>query len=90
MKELTVFILKRCPHCIRAKKHIETLQNQPEYEDIKITYIDERKESALAKQYDYYYVPSFYVGDIKLHEGTITLEELQDVFDRYQNHVKTD
>ncbi len=90
MKELTVFILKRCHHCIRAKKFIETLQKQPEYEDIKITYIDERKERALAKEYDYYYVPSFYVGDIKLHEGAITLEELEGVFDTYQNHAKAD
>ena len=31
--------------------------------------IDEGREPALAEQYDYYYVPTFYVGGEKVHEG---------------------
>ena len=33
--------------------------------------IDERKQRDLANQYDYYLVPTFYLGEEKLHEGAI-------------------
>ena len=36
---------------------------------IPVKMIDENKESALADKYNYYYVPSYFIGDTKLFEG---------------------
>ncbi len=83
MKPLTIFILKRCPYCIKAKKYLAEYLEQEKYEDIEIEFVDERKEKERAGQYDYYYVPSFYVGDQKLHEGAIKQEQLGEVLDKY-------
>lgn len=83
MKPLDVFILKRCPYCIKAKLHIENLLKQEKYQAINIRYIDERQEKELAKTYDYYYVPAFYVDKTKLYEGAINLSQMEVIFDEY-------
>ncbi|MCL2498186.1 MAG: hypothetical protein FWF06_06200 [Symbiobacteriaceae bacterium] len=44
-----------------------------------ITTIDEQKEPQLADSYDYYYVPTYFVGGEKLHEGVATKEKLEAV-----------
>lgn len=81
---MRVFILKNCPHCIRARDYIDSLICEDEkYKDIDIEYIDEAIEVDLANSYDYYYVPSFYDGDRKLHEGTISKEEVKKLLDNY-------
>ncbi|MBR4875520.1 MAG: prolipoprotein diacylglyceryl transferase [Clostridia bacterium] len=81
MKELTLFMLPRCPHCKLAFKFQEELMAEhPEYQNIKITMIDEAKEAALAEQYDYYYVPSYFVGKEKLFEGHAEKADVEAVF----------
>ncbi|MBQ5760466.1 MAG: prolipoprotein diacylglyceryl transferase [Clostridia bacterium] len=81
MKELTLFMLPRCPHCKLAIKFQEELMAEhPEYQNIKITMIDEAKEAALAEQYDYYYVPSYFVGKEKLFEGHAEKADVEAVF----------
>lgn len=81
MKELTLFMLPRCPHCKLAIKFQEELMAEhPEYQNIKITMIDEAKEAALAEQYDYYYVPSYFVGKEKLFEGHAEKNDVEAVF----------
>ena len=81
MKELTLFMLPRCPHCKLAIKFQEELMAEhPEYQNIKITMIDEAKEAALAEQYDYYYVPSYFVGKEKLFEGHAEKSDVEAVF----------
>ena len=41
-----------------------------------IQMIEESEQAEIANQYDYYYVPSFYYNEQKLHEGAISEQEL--------------
>lgn len=82
---MKIFILENCPHCRNAKRWIEELcEENSDYKNIAIEYIDEQKESVLANQYDYYYVPSIFVGDKKLHEGVASKEGIKKIFDQYK------
>lgn len=70
MKELYFFYLSSCPYCRQADALIEKLSAaNPEYKQIKIRKIEERQEKELADSYDYYFVPCFFLGEKKLHEG---------------------
>lgn len=72
MKDLKLFILDSCPYCIEALKYIDEVQAEhEELRNVMIHIIEERKEKALADSYDYYYVPSFYLNENKIHEGAI-------------------
>jgi len=83
MKNILLFILRECPHCKRALRYINELQTEnPEYRNIDIKIIDEKEEKALADSYDYYYVPTFYIDDIKFKEGVLTKEDIRDVFNK--------
>jgi len=81
MKEVKMFMMETCPHCKKAFLLMEELcRENPEYEAVKIEKIDERKQADYAAQFDYYYVPTFYVGGVKMHEGSPTKEALKKVF----------
>lgn len=68
--KLTAFILSRCPYCRQAKELIEELRAaRPELESVEIDFIDESLQPDLADRYDYYRVPSFFLGDRKLYEA---------------------
>jgi len=83
MKNILLFILRECPHCKRALTYINELQAEnPEYRTIDMKIIDEKEEKALADSYDYYYVPTFYIDDIKIKEGVLTKEDIRDVFNK--------
>lgn len=70
-----------CPHCKRAKEMItEIFTEHPEYASVPFTLIDERKNPEIAKEYDYYYVPTFFVGNQKMMEGVPTKEAIEKVF----------
>jgi len=70
MKELTLFYMNGCPYCRNAKKAETELRSEnAAYRDVTITWINEVSESALADTYDYYYVPSVYLGREKLYEA---------------------
>lgn len=77
MNELYYFKLKNCPYCIRANNYLDELLQEDRYQLIKIRHIDERIESDLANSYDYYLVPSFFIGDKKLFEGIMTKEDVR-------------
>lgn len=82
MPKLTLFILESCPYCIRARKYLDELQHDdPKYQAIEIDLIDERKQRALANSYDYYLVPTFYLGQTKLFEGVMTKADVQKVLE---------
>jgi glutaredoxin len=81
VKEIKMFMMATCPHCHKAAELMEEIYSEhPEYKDIPLKKIDETKESAYAAKFDYYYVPTFYVGDDKLHEGTPSKEAIEKVF----------
>ena len=42
-----------------------------------IELIEESEEPTVAEQYDYYYVPTFYIDGVKVHEGGIYPEEVE-------------
>lgn len=67
MKEVKLFIMKTCPYCQKALKYISKYP----FKDAKLIIIDENEDRQLADTYDYYYVPSFYLNDVKIHEGAI-------------------
>lgn len=62
MKPVKLFYQERCPFCKKALRYIEELK--AEYPDI-------------ADQYDYYYVPTFYVDGVKVHEAGIFKNEME-------------
>lgn len=80
MKQIKYFYLPSCPYCREANRFLEELfEENPAYRDIEMTRIDESAEADLAAQYDYYYVPCFFVGEKKLHEGASTKEKIEAV-----------
>lgn len=80
MSKLEVFILKRCPYCKSAMKHvIELMDDYPEFASLDIEWIDERKEKERANALDYYLVPTFYLNGEKLHEGGIGKDKIYEI-----------
>ena len=49
------------------------------YGAVPIRRVDESVETALADSLDYYYVPTFYVGGEKVHEGHAEREDVEKV-----------
>lgn len=81
MKPVTMFMLKTCPHCRRAFQWMEEVKAEhPEYCAVSVTMIDEREEPELAGARDYYYVPTYYIADEKVHEGAASKEIVERVF----------
>ena len=81
---MKLFYLENCPHCRRARMWTEQLyQENPEYKDIPLELIEESQQATLADTYDYYYVPCFFDGNQKLHEGVASKEIIQNIFDDY-------
>jgi thioredoxin 1 len=81
MKKITMFMFKGCPHCALALKCIDELKAEhPEYQSVPFEMIDERKQPDVAAKYDYYYVPTFYVDGVKVHEGHAEKADVEKVF----------
>lgn len=80
MKPIRLFYLKNCPFCKKALAYIDELKKQEGYKGIEIEMIEEEEYPDVADQYDYYYVPTFYVDGEKIHEGGIWPNEVEDIF----------
>lgn len=86
MKPITMFMMRTCPHCQRAFKWMDEVKAEhPEYAQCAVTMIDEREQPEIANQRDYYLVPTYYVGDEKVHEGAASKEIVEDVFAKAYN-----
>lgn len=67
---ITYFYLPGCPYCRNANKAIEELiQDNPAYGTIEIERINELDPPAGISGYNYYYVPSMFIGKEKLYEA---------------------
>ncbi|MBE6196443.1 MAG: glutaredoxin [Rikenellaceae bacterium] len=78
MAKLTLFYLRNCPFCKRALQYIDELKAEhEELRAIEIEMIEESEQPEVADRYDYYYVPTLYLGEEKLHEGGIYKEEVE-------------
>ena len=70
MKKITYFHIKTCPYCIHANRAIEELINENAvYGEIEIERIAEEDNPDIVVNYDYYYVPCMYFGDVKVYEA---------------------
>ena len=80
MKPVKLFYLRNCPFCKRALRYIdEAKAAHPELAAVEIELVEESEEPEVADRYGYYYVPTFYVGGEKLHEGGIYPDEVEAV-----------
>ncbi|MBR5795114.1 MAG: thioredoxin family protein [Erysipelotrichaceae bacterium] len=82
---LKIFYLKNCPYCKKAQKYLDI--HRPDFPNIMIQMIEESEQAELANQYDYYYVPSYFYNEEKLHEGAITEEELLNILKSIQKSL---
>ena len=81
MKTITMLMMDTCPYCQAAFRWMdELLAENEKYKALTINKIDETIHPEIADKYDYYYVPTYYVGDDKLHEGAASLEVVRKVF----------
>ncbi|MCI6590877.1 MAG: thioredoxin family protein [Lentisphaeraceae bacterium] len=81
MKPILMMVMAGCPHCRHARELMDQLfKEHPIYADIPLRIVDETEEPAFAETLDYYYVPTFFVGDQKMHEGVPTREAIEAVF----------
>lgn len=75
---MKLFYLKNCPFCKRALRYIEELQMEyPELAAVEIDLVEESEQVEEAARYDYYYVPTLYIGEEKVHEGGIYPDEME-------------
>lgn len=83
MKKLKIFYQERCPFCKRAFRYIDELKEENEaYRLIEPQCIEETIEAEYADSFDYYYVPTFYIDDNKVHEGGITKDEVKEILNK--------
>lgn len=82
MKDVLMMVLEDCPYCHQAYRIMDELKAEhPEYNEVSVRIADEEKESDLADTLDYYYVPTFFVDGVKVHEGVPTKEKVQAVYE---------
>ena len=80
MKPVKLFYLKNCPFCKKALRYIEEARAaHPELAAVGIEMIEESEQPELADTFDYYCVPTFYVGGVKVHEGGVYPEEVEKI-----------
>ena len=81
MKKITMFVMRSCPYCIRAQQRVEkVLSARPEFRAIPFETIDERQQPDVARKFDYYYVPSFYLDKEKVYEENVLHKDIEDIF----------
>ena len=82
MKKITMFLRDYCPYCKEALRLMDKLlAENAEYRALDIEKIDELVNPEIAEKYDYYYVPTYYVGNEKLHEGAANKSKIKRVLD---------
>lgn len=80
-KPVKMMILEACPYCREAFRMMDELREKnPAYRDVEIEVIEESKEPEKVEGLDYWYVPTFFVGDVKILEGVPTIEKVEQVF----------
>lgn len=72
MKDVLMFHLYDCGYCRKAMLALEELMAEnPAYRAVPLTKIEETEQPAMAEAYNYYAVPTFYVGGEKVFEAHI-------------------
>ena len=87
MKKIQLFYLEYCPHCKKTRADLNELLKEEQFSGLSIEMIEESVQKELADQYDYYYVPCFYVDGIKVKEGALSRKDVEDVLMMASDHV---
>lgn len=83
MKSITMFETSWCPYCKQAHTLMkELIQENPKYKDLDINVIDEELHPKISSQYNYYYVPTFYIEKEKAHEGVPSKDIIREIFEQ--------
>ena len=70
MKKMTLFYLRGCPYCDKAKRAMAELNEEnAAYAAVEADWVEENEHPELAEQYDYYYVPTIFADGKKLYEA---------------------
>lgn len=78
-----MFMMKSCPHCKKALQWMEELKAEnSKFNSVEVKIIDETLRPDIANQFDYYYVPAYYIDSLKVHEGVATKDIVRSVFER--------
>ena len=92
MKTVKAFLLTGCPYCRNGlRAYDELCEKHPEYNDIPVDWVYEDKQPEVADQYDYYYVPTLFIGDEKLYECKPGqgIDQIRENFDRVLQEALT-
>ena len=72
MKKITMFHIDECKYCDFAKQAIAELRAEnPEYEKVVIDMINEDEHPEIIENYDYWSVPSLFIGKEKIFEAAL-------------------
>ena len=86
MKKVLMMIQESCPYCRQALRMMDELKEaRPEYKAGEVKIVDENREKALADSLDYWYVPTYFVDGVKVHEGVPTMEKVRKVYEKALN-----
>ena len=70
MKKITYFYMSGCPYCKNADEAIEELiKENGAYAQLEFDRIDETREAERTEGYDYYYIPTMFIGEEKKYEA---------------------
>ncbi len=69
MQKLTMFYLENCPYCRKAQRALEALRAEnAAYAGVELERVEESRSPEVSARYDYYYVPTVFLGEKKLWE----------------------
>ena len=72
MKKITMFHINECKYCDFARRAITELREEnPEYNKVEIEMINENEHPEIIDNYDYWSVPSLYIGKEKIFEAAL-------------------
>ena len=70
MKKVTFFYLEACPYCKNARRAMDELKaGDARYRAIEMDWVEESERPEVAERYDYYSVPTMFIGSEKLYEA---------------------
>ena len=83
MKKVLMMIQESCPYCRQALRMMDELKaERPELQAVEVKIVDENREKAFADSLDYWYVPTYFVDGVKVHEGVPTVDKVRKVYER--------
>lgn len=70
MKKIVCFHLDDCPYCHKARRAFDELcAENPAWQKISVEWVENAHQPSELKNFNYYYVPTIYVGAEKIYEA---------------------